>query len=133
MRYGLRLLSTQWGFTLLAVATLAVGIASTTKVFGWVDGILRYPFPDVAAHRDEVFHVVGIANSQPARGEAVSANYFEVLGVRASLGRTFTAAECGDAPGACPVAVVSHAFWRDRLGTSTEATGKPLRVNRRQP
>jgi putative ABC transport system permease protein len=45
----------------------------------------------------------------------VSGNYFSVLGVNAAFGRTFTA-ETDKVRDANPVAVISYAYWRDRLG-----------------
>ena len=51
----------------------------------------------------------------PARlsGKLVSADYFQVFGVKPQIGRTFAAGE--DQPGAAPVVVLSHAFWRTRF------------------
>jgi putative ABC transport system permease protein len=48
----------------------------------------------------------------PARvsGKLVSADYFQVFGVQPQIGRTFAPGE--DRPGAAPVVVLSHAFWR---------------------
>jgi predicted permease len=47
-------------------------------------------------------------------GKAVSADYFEVFGVRAQIGRTFVPGE--DQPGAARVVVFSHAAWQSRFG-----------------
>ncbi len=47
-------------------------------------------------------------------GKLVSSDYFDVLGVDMYLGRSFLPEE-GRTAGTHPVAVVSHAFWRDRL------------------
>lgn len=60
--------------------------------------------------------------------QLVSGNFFDVLGLHAELGRTFLPDEDA-APGAHPVAVVSHDFWRQRLGASTRAVGSTLRLN----
>src|SRR5689334_14274359 len=51
LRIGLRVLRRSPGFTLLAVLCLTLGIASTTAVFSWVEGILLRPFPKVARVR----------------------------------------------------------------------------------
>jgi predicted permease len=48
------------------------------------------------------------------RGKVVSADYFEVLGVKPFLGRTFTSDE--DRAGSAPVIVLSHATWQTRFG-----------------
>ena len=45
VRFGLRVLSASPGFTLVAVLTLGLGIASTTTVFSWIDGTLLHPYP----------------------------------------------------------------------------------------
>ena len=55
------------------------------------------------------------ADGYPARvsGKLVSADYFQVFGVRPQLGRTFARGE--DQPGAAPVVVLSHAFWQTQF------------------
>jgi len=48
IRHGIRLLRANPGFTLVAVLTLAIGIASNTTVFSWIDNVLLRPIPAVA-------------------------------------------------------------------------------------
>ena len=48
LRFGLRMSLKSPGFTLVAVLTLAVGIACSTTVFGWIDAVLVRPIPGVA-------------------------------------------------------------------------------------
>jgi predicted permease len=60
-------------------------------------------------------------------GAKVTANYFDVLGVRPILGRTFTAAE--DQPGSDRIVVLSHRLWTRRFGASEAVIGRPLRMN----
>jgi predicted permease len=47
-RFAVRLLSGSPAFTAVAVLTLAVGIASTTTVFSWIDSLLLHPFHGAA-------------------------------------------------------------------------------------
>lgn len=52
VRFGLRLLRSNPGFAVLAVLTLALGIAANTTVFGWIDGLLLHPFAGASdSHR----------------------------------------------------------------------------------
>ena len=56
-----------------------------------------------------------------------SARYFSLLGVRPALGRFYLESEDRLGSGA-PVAVVSHAFWRHRLGGDAAVLGAPLAI-----
>jgi predicted permease len=61
-------------------------------------------------------------------GEAVSGNYFDVLGVSAFKGRTILADE-DVAPGQHPVAVISYALWQRRFNSDPELVGKTITLN----
>ena len=67
-------------------------------------------------------------SSELILGEAVSADYFRVLGVAPALGRAFSEDE-GRAIGTAPVAVVSHRFWQGPLSGDPEVIGREVRLN----
>ena len=59
----------------------------------------------------------------------VSGNFFDVLGVPATLGRTLTSAE--DVPNSQPTVTISHALWRDRFGGDPSIVGQTLTLDGR--
>ena len=67
----------------------------------------------------------GAAEAELVPNQAVSGNFFSVLGVSAALGRLLTAND--DLPGAAqPVAVISHEYWSRRFGRDPAAIGKTI-------
>jgi predicted permease len=71
-------------------------------------------------------------NADRAWAELVSANYFDVLGVKPILGRTFLPDEGAEKLGAFPVAVISHRMWQNRFHGDRNVLGKEIRLNRHQ-
>jgi predicted permease len=61
-------------------------------------------------------------------GELVTDRYFEVLGVRPTLGRTFLPEEYAEGR-AVPVAVLSHRMWQHRFGGAADVVGQRFRMN----
>lgn len=61
-------------------------------------------------------------------GEAVSGNYFDVLGVGAFKGRTFSADE-DLVPARNPVAVIGYALWQRRFNSDPDVVGKTVTLN----
>lgn len=61
-------------------------------------------------------------------GLLVSDNYFPALGLVPALGR-FPRADEVARPGGAPVVVISHDYWQTRLGGSSDALGRAMRVN----
>ena len=57
----------------------------------------------------------------------VSAEFFDVLRVRALQGRFLRKGE--DGPGADRVVVISHALWRDRFGSDPLIVGRPIEID----
>jgi hypothetical protein len=71
-------------------------------------------------------------NADRAWAELVSANYFDLLGVKPVLGRVFLPEEGADRPGAFPVAVISYRMWQNRFHGDPSVLGKEIRLNRHQ-
>ncbi len=61
-------------------------------------------------------------------GYLVSENYFDLLGVRPFLGRTFLPEE-GGAPNAHPVAFISYGCWQRRFASDPAIVGNPIMIN----
>jgi putative ABC transport system permease protein len=75
LRYGWRMLWKSPGFTVVAVITLALGIASTTAIFSVVDEVLLHslPYPD----SERIVSVAQIFRSTGAPASASPANYLD--------------------------------------------------------
>ena len=81
-----------------------------------LEGLAAYTVGDVAA---------ALPAARSLRAAFTSANYFDVLGVRAALGRTFDSA---DASTAAAVALVSHSTWIREFDGDPAAIGQSVRV-----
>ncbi len=64
-----------------------------------------------------------------AYGQIVSANFFDVLGVKALHGRTLVADE-DQRLGGAPVLVLSEGYWKRRFGGDQGVIGRVVEVNR---
>jgi len=60
-------------------------------------------------------------------GVMATANYFDVLGVKAALGRTFNADE--DLKAAATVVVVSHSLWQSKFNSDPALIGRTLTLD----
>ena len=65
----------------------------------------------------------GRREARPQDGAYMTANTFELVGVRPRIGRGFTSAD--DAPGAPEVIVLSYGLWRGRFGGDPDMWGEP--------
>ena len=72
-------------------------------------------------------NLTGIGEPVHVDVTGATASLFEVLGIEPILGRTFSEDE--DDPGAPQVALLSHAFWRGRLGGAGDVLGRTLELD----
>lgn len=85
-------------------------------------------FESVAGFRRVQLNLRGPERVDRVNGLAVTANFFEMLGVRTAVGRPFTAAEAA-AEGQPRVAVLGYRFWQRRFNEDSTVVGKPLTLN----
>ncbi|GMR24426.1 MAG: hypothetical protein BMS9Abin37_2971 [Acidobacteriota bacterium] len=82
-------------------------------------------FEGLAAHAMVRGIVTNDGRSELVAGEVVTANYFDLLGVRPALGRTFHEDE-DETEGTHPVMILSHGLWQRRLGADAPAVLKMI-------
>ncbi len=111
-----------------------VTAANTTKLG------MSYPNFQDYARENQVFASVGCfvgplpltwsGGAEPRQifGQMVSANYFEILGLRPASGRFFLAGE-DSKPGGNNVAVVSYSLWANKFGSDPNVVGRILTLN----
>ncbi len=81
-------------------------------------------FEDLAAYDSSPVNLTGMGTPERIAGESVTWNYFSVLGVSPAEGRMFLPEE--DRLDADLVVIVSHEFWRRRMGGATDALGRAI-------
>jgi putative ABC transport system permease protein len=100
----------------------------------------RFSWPDYLDWREGSRSFAGLAALHPAlttltgdgepelvRGAAVTASFFEVLGVEPALGRVWTDEE--GAPGGETVVVLGHRLWQRRYGGDRQILGRHITLD----
>jgi putative ABC transport system permease protein len=86
-----------------------------------------HSFERVAFFHTDNFNYAGGDTPEEVNGAVTSADFFNVFGARAEMGRTFLPEE--EKPGAARVVVVSHGFWQRRLGADPRAVGREITLD----
>ena len=168
IRFTLRVLAKNRGFTAVAALSLALGIGANSAIFSLADALLLRPLPvrdpgavvtlttntpdnpysgvsypnyrDIRGKAQSFDGVVafqlstwGVANSageiaQMRMGVMVSDNFFQVLGVEPTLGRSFRPEETR-VPGRDAVVVLAHDFWNNQFAADRSVVGRTIRLN----
>jgi len=109
---------------------------------GFSHGTLSYPdyldlidgsgdvFSDVAGTQLALLQIDVDEGVEMLPGEAVTGNYFSLLGVHAAVGRLISA-EDHVARGAHTVVVLGHSYWMNRYGGDPGVVGSELRLSGR--
>ncbi len=169
LRYAVRRLRRAPFFSLIAIASLGIGIGANTAMFslvnaamlrdlpfhdpeglvdiyerseGFSHGTLSYPdYIDFVEGSSDVFEAVGGMQVGLVQGdsdsgteswfaEAVTGNYFGIVGVQAALGRMISEEDHVDR-GAHPVVVLSHDHWTSRYAADRSMIGREIRLSGR--
>jgi predicted permease len=123
------------------------GVARTTSMFTLTRGErndhpsppLSYPdyvdlrdgaksISGLIGYHDDDLTITGTANPVRIYGATTSANYFDVLGVRPILGRTFLSSTQNERQGAAE-AVLSYDLWQRQFAGDPSIVGKTIQIN----
>jgi len=156
IRLGLRMLRKSPGFTAVAILTLALGIGANTAIFSVINGVLLSPLPYkdpqqlvVIQEHDSLPNVLEIQKQVRAFSQGgginvqrmdytggtepvqlrvglIDAAFLELLGVQPMLGRIISPAE--DVQGGPRLAMVTHHFWQNFLGSDPRAIGNTIHL-----
>jgi predicted permease len=156
IRYALRTLAANPGFALIAVLSLALGIAGNTAIFSVINALLIKPLPFPESNRlvritglypkalferfDERsktmeiayvsagsdFNLTGNGPAIRVTGSETSANFFAVLGTTAQLGRAFRPGE--NSPGNDGVVVISNQLWQNKFQGNPGVLGQTVAI-----
>ncbi len=89
----------------------------------------NHTFSSMAVSRGYYFSLTGTGVAEQLDGQFMTSGFFETLGVKPMLGRTFTQAE--EQPGAGPVVLISEGLWRRKFGASSDVLGKSISLEGR--
>ncbi|HLJ40189.1 MAG TPA: ABC transporter permease [Candidatus Acidoferrales bacterium] len=88
-----------------------------------------HAFSQIAAVHDVGFNLAGVTQPENISGEAVSPNFFSMIGVKPFLGRDFEASE--EKPGTAPVVLLSYELWQSHMGGDRNAIGRTITLDGR--
>ena len=156
LAYGIRQLRRSPGFTLTAIAVLALGIGAPLAMFNVVNAamfhwlavrdaevLIEFTPPTSSSmidsfrdHNAVLSYIVAERSDgsvfveddlEPKGSVFVSAGYFADLGVIPAQGRLLDPRDAD--PGATPVVVLGYAYWRRHFGSDSSVVGRIIHLN----
>lgn len=165
LHYSFRLLAKNFGFTVVAVLALAVGIGANTAIFSMVNAILLrtldfkdperlvwiwstrtdrdkafFSLPDFLDYRQQTQTIEQMVafgnwganltdgdNPQRLTGVRVTPNVFEMLGVKAAIGRCLLPDD--GQPGSQRTVLLSHGMWQRTFGGDSGIVGRTITLS----
>lgn len=100
---------------------------SSHEIFDYRDG--NHTLAGVAEHHTMSFLLLSKDAAERVNTAVVSPNFFDVLGVKPLMGRTFIGSD--DSPNADAVLVLSYKYWQTRHGGGLNIVGKVFKMNNR--
>jgi predicted permease len=173
IRYAIRTLAKNPGFTTVAILSLTLGIGGTTTIFTLVKAVFLQSVPvkdpatalivystqqtadgkvtqflqnsylnalDYRANNDvfsglslvvnagDELKVSGTGKPEVVDVQMVNWDFFDILGVKPFLGRTFVAEE-DLTPDSHPVVILSYGVWNSKYGADPKILGKIIRLS----
>ena len=86
-------------------------------------------FSGILGYHNDYMSLTGVAKPERIFGALTTASYFDVLGVRPILGRTFLPEEGTPHAGAA-VIVLGYAVWQNHFAGDPQIIGKTIQINR---
>jgi predicted permease len=90
----------------------------------------NHSFSGLLAYHHEWANLTGAGNPGRIYAVLTSADYFDVLGVRPVLGRSFAPAEESEVEGSAAVAVISYELWQSHFGGDRSIIDRRIQINR---
>ena len=88
----------------------------------------NHSFSGLAAYDIRPMNLTGHGKPERVWGSLVSANYFDVLGLKPVLGRVFLPSD-GEKPGGAPYVIISYRFWQTHFGRDRSVVGRTINLN----
>jgi predicted permease len=82
---------------------------------------------DIAVFRHQGWVMTGNGDAERVRGNFITSNFFQLLGVRPVAGRLFSPGE--DEIGRAPIAVLGGGFWARKYGADPNVVGRSITLD----